>query len=176
MGGHVDQSSQWAQSMPKVECGEKCVNIKDYRWLSGETNLWRATQKEKGSGGKKYGGAVFVCKLIRERICKNETLTPLLSCESNWEKGRGKRERSERGRQSGRQWQRRKNLCKVLIVVSDWTGRPVILTLLSKAEWLTRQNIFELLNSRFCWDKPTNQCVTDKIYSDVSHLFIFYLL
>lgn len=78
VGGHVDQSSQLAQSMPKVECGEKCVNIKDYRWLSGETSLWRATQKEKGSGGKKYGGAVFVCKLIRERICKNETLTPLL--------------------------------------------------------------------------------------------------
>lgn len=33
---------------------------------------------------EKHGGAVFVCKLITEkRICKNETLTPLLSCESN---------------------------------------------------------------------------------------------
>lgn len=160
--------------MTKVECGEQCVNIKDYWWLSGETRLWRARNKREVV--EKYGGAMFVCKLIRERICKSETLTPLLSCEFNREKGRGKRERSERGRQSGRQWQRTKNLCKVLIVVSDWTGRPVIFTLLSVAEWLTTQNIFRLLNSRFCWDKSTNQCVTDKIRDDFPHSLIFYLL
>lgn len=65
---------------------------------------------------------MFVCELIREKkICKIKTLTPLLSRESNWKKRETEKEtqRSERGRQGGRQRQRRKNLCKVLIVVSD---------------------------------------------------------
>lgn len=54
---------------------------------------------------EKHGGAVFVNKLITEKDLKNETLTLLLSCESNGGKGRGKREGGERGRQGGRQRQ-----------------------------------------------------------------------
>lgn len=82
---------------------------------------------KEGRGGKVKGDPVFVGELIREkRICRNQTVTPLLSRESNGEKRGEEKEtqRNERGTQSGRQRQRRKNLCKVLIVVSDWTGRP----------------------------------------------------
>uniref|UniRef100_A0A665TUN6 Carbonic anhydrase XIV n=1 Tax=Echeneis naucrates TaxID=173247 RepID=A0A665TUN6_ECHNA len=64
----------------------------------------RLTERE---GGLCWG-MVFVCELIREKDFRK------LNTDSIREK-----DRSEQGRQSGRQRQRRKNLCKVLIVVSD---------------------------------------------------------
>lgn len=60
---------------------------------------------------------VFLCKLIGEKdFLETEHCLIVIAREE----GRGKRdrERSERERQSGRQKQRRKNLCKMLIVMS----------------------------------------------------------
>lgn len=82
----------------------------------GERQNWRG-----GVGSAR--GTVFVCELIRKKKKKDfqqlNTDSIVFTRPSEKEGAEKGTQRSERGRQSGRQRQRRKNLCKVLIVVSE---------------------------------------------------------
>ena len=76
--------------------------------MKAQKEIQEKERKSKESG---------VCELMREKDLRKVNTESIVITRFSLTKG--ERKKRQRGRQSGRQRQKRKNLCEVLIVVSD---------------------------------------------------------
>lgn len=146
VGGHAGRCQQLVRVGPgveKVECRGKYFRIlritTDFALVSGGGAVNSRTKIGVMGNSLDGWGWVFVYKLITEKDFGKRNTNSFVS---PWAKRQGekKRERRERETEWKTTWQQwRETLCEGLIVVSDWTGRPVISTLQCNAAWRSRK-------------------------------------